>query len=82
MKRIRCDLIFAKTSDANTVWQALKNYAKNVKLKSLVGEKGFIDYHECHHDESPRGLAILRRTSTEGYRWDFSIRLTYLLPKE
>ncbi len=53
MRRIKTDLIFEKNSEADEVWSALKNYLKNKKIKSLVNETSYIDYHECYHEASP-----------------------------
>ncbi len=53
MRRIKCDLMFDNNTDANAVWVALKNYLKTKKIKSLVGETSYIDYHECYHESSP-----------------------------
>lgn len=53
MRRIRIDLQFGNETDADEVWGALKNYLKNRDIKSIVGETSFIEYEECHHDQSP-----------------------------
>jgi len=53
MRRIRVNLMFEKDSDADTVWSALKNYAKTKELRNLTNEKSYIHYEDCHHDESP-----------------------------
>ena len=51
--RVKVDLMFPNKSDGDQVWAALKNYLQTKNIKSLAEEKSFIEYHECHHDESP-----------------------------
>ena len=53
MRRIRVDMMFERDNEADEVWQALKAYAKNKKLRSLTEEKSYIQYENCHHDENP-----------------------------
>ena len=63
---IRVHLMFDKKNDADEVWTALKQYAKKRSLKSLTGEKSFILYEECHHDESPpQPCVIIERFEKE-----------------
>ena len=62
MRRIRIDLMFGSETDADKVWVALKNYLKNKDIKSTVRETSYIEYEECHHDESPpQPCTILQR---------------------
>lgn len=51
--RVRIDLMLPDKVDSDEVWAKLKNYLKTKKIKSLVSEKSYIEYQECHHDESP-----------------------------
>ena len=62
MRRIDLCLFFEVDTEANTVWTALKNYLRDSKIRSLAGEKSFIQYQDCHHDEiPPRPCEILER---------------------
>ena len=49
MKRIKIDLMFERDGEAQEVWDVLKNYLRNKKIRNQVGETSFIDYHECGH---------------------------------
>ena len=53
MRRIRCDLIFEQAPEADEVWSALKTYLAKKQISSIALEKSYIEYEECHHDESP-----------------------------
>ena len=62
MRRIRVDLIFEDIAEADDTWAAIKNYIKNKKLRNVLEERSFIEYHECHHDSNPpQPCVILER---------------------
>ncbi len=49
MRRIMVDLAFEIDAEAQEVWDVMKNYLRNKKIRNQVGETSFIDYHECGH---------------------------------
>ena len=53
MRRIKVDLIFEESTEADEVWAKLKDYLKTKKIINLVKEKSYIDYHECFHGVTP-----------------------------
>ncbi len=62
MRRISVNLIFEQNIEADEVWQALVTYLKNKQIRNIAGEHSFIEYQDCHHDESPpRPCSVLAR---------------------
>jgi len=62
MRRIKVDLMFNNDFEADEVLEMLIKYFKIKGIKNIVGEKSFIQYEECGHDQSPPApCKILKR---------------------
>ena len=51
--RVRADLIFKETIDAEDLIRWFKTQNIMSKLQNIAEEKSYIELQECHHDESP-----------------------------
>ena len=60
--RIKVDLKFPDKAESEEVWAGIVGYFRRKKVINLEGERSFISYEECHHDESPsQPCLILQR---------------------